>query len=305
MWCGIGLQAAVMMTMLSRGAASAGEPSPLDDAMVASSLRKDAQAAYLRVVCWNVARGARLEDIIGFLRRADADIILLQEVDLNCKRTRRRDVTAELAHALGLYADFGIEFQELGQGSRSLPAYHGQATLSKRPIRCSRVLGFNNQSDFWQPRWFLPNTSFMQRRLGGRIALVSEIDLDGATIVAYNVHLESRGSLSLRIRQLEELFCDMRRYPIHQPMILAGDFNTEKTRPAAAGLLRKNGFRDATADSGPTGRQNRVIDWITVRGALAPVRGLVVRDVAASDHYPLVADLLLHTARAEENSTGR
>lgn len=41
----------------------------------------------LRVVSWNIARGAKLDAVIGFLLGADVDIIFLQKADRNAERT--------------------------------------------------------------------------------------------------------------------------------------------------------------------------------------------------------------------------
>src|SRR5271167_4475405 len=81
----------------------------------------------LRVVSWNIARGAKLDAIIEFLLGADADIIFLQEADRNAGRTNYRNVAREIAQNLKLNYVFGCEFEELAQGSRASLAYHGQA----------------------------------------------------------------------------------------------------------------------------------------------------------------------------------
>ena len=65
-----------------------------------------------------------------FLSRARADIILLQEADLNARRTHHLNVAREISQKLKLNYVFGREFQELTQGTRASPAFHGQATLS-------------------------------------------------------------------------------------------------------------------------------------------------------------------------------
>jgi hypothetical protein len=41
----------------------------------------------VRLVDWNIDRGLQLASIIDFLREANADILLLQEVDINARRT--------------------------------------------------------------------------------------------------------------------------------------------------------------------------------------------------------------------------
>src|SRR6516225_1375275 len=90
-------------------------------------------------------------------RGASADIILLQEADLNARRTHHINVAREIAQTLEMNYVFGREFQELTQGSKASPAYHGQATLSRWPLSNSRIIRFQKQSHFWRPHWFLPD----------------------------------------------------------------------------------------------------------------------------------------------------
>src|SRR5271165_873656 len=127
----------------------------------------------VRLVDWNIDRGLKLAGIIEFLESADPDLILLQEVDLNARRTHRLNIAREIAQKLRMNYVFGREFEELTQGSQASPAYHGQATLSRWPLPSSRILRFRQQSDFWRPRWFLPDMEPFQERIGGRIALVT------------------------------------------------------------------------------------------------------------------------------------
>src|SRR6266853_4374123 len=157
----------------------------------------------IRVVNWNINRGLRLQKVIEFLASAKADIFRLQESDLNARRTHHLNVAKEIAQKLQMNYAFGREFQELTQGSRASPAYHGQATLSRWPLSNSRILRFQRQSNFWRPHWFLPRVELFQERLGGRLALVSAANIAGKTIVTYNLHLESRGDDALRCSQIE------------------------------------------------------------------------------------------------------
>src|SRR5271170_1730735 len=166
----------------------------------------------MQVVDWNIDRGLQLGGIIDFLASTNADLILLQEVDLNARRTHRLDVAREISQKLQLNYIFGGEFQELTQGSRTSPAYHGQATLSPWPLTNPRILRFRRQSNFWRPRWFLPDFEPFQERLGGRIALVTEASIAGRAVVSYNLHLESRGDAALRCSQLDECLHDAQCY---------------------------------------------------------------------------------------------
>ena len=242
----------------------------------------------VKLLNWNIERGLQLAGIGAAIESQKPDICILQEVDLDARRTGHRNVAEELARRFQLNYVFGVEFQELGQGSRDAPAYHGQAVLSALPIRSSYILRFVNQSDFWQPRWYLPNWQALQRRLGGRMALVVEIEAAGATLIVYNVHLESRGHESLRLLQLEEILADAKRYRPGIPLIVAGDLNTNSQDSPVVKRLAEAGFRNAIGEEkAVTSLRGASLDWIFVRGPIRFENGKVHHEIVASDHYPL------------------
>jgi endonuclease/exonuclease/phosphatase family metal-dependent hydrolase len=251
----------------------------------------------IRVVNWNINRGLRLQKVIEFLASAKADIVLLQESDLNARRTHHLNIAREIAQKLQVNYVFGREFQELTQGSRVSPAYHGQATLSRWPLSNSRILRFQKQSNFWRPRWFLPEIEPFQERIGGRLALVCETAIAGKTLVTYNLHLESKGDDALRCSQIEETLEDARRYDISTPIVLAGDLNLDASGGPAATAIGRAQFQDAFAKQHmPTTPHSflepgRVIDWIFTRGSVLASQAQVHRSVSASDHYPLSTTL--------------
>jgi endonuclease/exonuclease/phosphatase family metal-dependent hydrolase len=248
----------------------------------------------LGIVDWNIDRGQQLQGVIDFLASTNADILILQEADLNARRTHRLNIAEEIARKLQMNYVFGREFQELVQGSEASPAYHGQATLSRWPISNPRLIRFSRQSHFWQPRWFLPRIEPFQERLGGRMALVAEIDVNGAKLLTYNLHLESRGSDELRLSQIEEVLSDAARQNPESPVIVAGDFNLDATKDAVASAFARAGFQDAlefsrtlTTPSRGLFEPGRRIDWAFVRGPVRASSGRVHGNVNASDHYPI------------------
>lgn len=251
----------------------------------------------LRVVSWNIDRGLKLRGVIEFLDSTKADIILLQEVDLNARRTHHINVAREIAQKLGMNYVFGREFQELTQGSKTSPAYHGQATLSRWPLSNCRIIRFQRQSHFWRPQWFLPEIPPFQERLGGRLALVSDANIVGKTVVTYNAHLESRGDDQLRCSQLDEVLEDSRRYTSNTAVLLTGDFNIDVSQGPAADAITRAQFQDAFAKHhepttpGSFLERGRIIDWIFTRGRVRNMGPLVHRSVSASDHYPLSINL--------------
>ena len=248
---------------------------------------------YVRIVTWNIERGLQFSRILDFLRGAEADLILLQEVDLKARRTHFRDVACELAQSLRLNYFFGTEFQELSEGSGSSPARHGQATLSPWPLLNGRTIRFHHQSNFWKPHWYLPPLDHLQRRLGGRIALVSDALIYGEKLVSYNLHLESRGEDVIRLEQLWETLEDARRYTEPSRVVLAGDFNMNAGNATAAMLLRGAGLMDAvqlpTVPTTPVRglfQAGRSIDWIYISEGLRS-EGRVHNSVRASNQYPV------------------
>src|SRR5215469_12259232 len=54
----------------------------------------------INVACWNINRGLQLERIIKFLALTKADILLLQEADLNARRTHYLHIAREIAQNL-------------------------------------------------------------------------------------------------------------------------------------------------------------------------------------------------------------
>jgi endonuclease/exonuclease/phosphatase family metal-dependent hydrolase len=248
----------------------------------------------LRIVDWNIDRGLQLSAVIDFLASTQADILILQEVDLNARRTHHLNIAEEIARKLQMNYVFGREFQELVQGSKTSPAYHGQAILSKWPISNPRLIRFSRQSHFWQPRWFVPKIEPFQERLGGRIALVAEINVAGSKIVIYNLHLESRGNDDLRLAQVHEVLSDAARQNPGCSIIVAGDFNLDASKHYAASAFATAGFQDAIAVSCmPTTpsrhllEPGRRIDWAFIRGPIRAASGRVHNQVRASDHYPI------------------
>jgi endonuclease/exonuclease/phosphatase family metal-dependent hydrolase len=252
----------------------------------------------IRAVNWNINRGLQLQPIVEFLASTKADLILLQETDLNARRTDHVNIAREISQKLQMNYIFGREFQELTQGSRESPAYHGQATLSRWPLSNSRIIRFKRQSNFWRSRWFLPEIELFQKRIGGRLALVSDVNIAGRTMTTYNLHLESKGGDALRYSQLEEALHDARRYDWGTPILLAGDFNLDLSGGPAAASINSAQFQDAfanqqmsTTPSHSLLNHGRLIDWMFARGPIRAGQPQVHRSISASDHYPLSVTL--------------
>lgn len=246
------------------------------------------------ILDWNIDRGKNLDDIKDQIRQLKPDVCIFQEVDLDARRTHGTDVAKELAQTFGMNYVFAPEFQELGQGTAEDPAFHGQALLTTLPVRSSRLIRFQHQSGFWKPRRLLISSlPLLQRREGGRVALVAELDNGGKPLVVYNLHLESKGTGELRLQQLDEVLDDARRYPQETPIIIAGDFNSFTSHSSLIPRLREARFRNVLGDQRVrTHLIAGALDWIFVRGSIECERGQVLR-VHGSDHFPISVDVRL------------
>lgn len=247
----------------------------------------------VRLVSWNIGRGTQLDLVTSALEREPADLCLLQEVDWNTARAAGRDIAAELATRLHLNLAYGVEFEELSQ-EHGHPAFIGQATLTRLPIRRARVLRFQNQSGYWKPHSWIPaSIPVLQRRLGSRIALVTELEFRQHLLVVYNVHLESRSLGKLQEAQLDEILADLARYPAGTAAILAGDLNSKYFPSAYLRKLEQHGFRSALGERiERTHAIAMALDWIFAKGPLQIEEGRVRRDLRGSDHYPIYAELI-------------
>lgn len=240
----------------------------------------------LNVITWNIERGTAYDAIASVLRRLDADVILLQEVDRDCRRTGYRNVARDLAYGLDMNWVVAGEFQEIGEGRRDVAAITGQAILSRFRIDDADVLPFSAQ-DRW--RWSI---NPVQPRRGGRIALAART----AGMLVYNTHIESGGNEGLKRRQVTEILAHQNRTAGGaSPVLIAGDLNNGPiVRSRALRSFAAAQFDDALGDStkrGPTSLgQRHPIDWIFIKN-IGALSGRIVDAPDASDHYPVVAAL--------------
>lgn len=240
--------------------------------------------ASLRVVTWNIEQGARFGDISQQLQRMNADVVLLQEADIACRRSGNRNVPRDLAHALEMNWVAAGEFQEIGESSKGVPALTTQAILSRYPITGATTIRFSSQALL---RWKL---SPVQPRRGARIALKART----AGVQMYNAHIESGGNEMLRTRQMRQILDDYaHNHTESGRAIIAGDFNNiPASRSPMLRALGEDGFENALDGTAPvrtsTGNKHP-IDWIFVRGLTA--EGQVVDTGDASDHFPVMAEI--------------
>ena len=212
-------------------------------------------------------RGVGLEKIplqIEILRAAD--VWILNEVDWGVKRTQYREVIRELGETLNMNWAYGVEFLEIdskqlgtdtfdaGESEQSrqqlleefnidkdrLRALHGNAVLSRYPIRSAQLIPFTVGYDWFKESKIRPlekgkrKTAILigedlmrEVRRGQRSMLLVDLDVPeapGHTVTVVSTHLENRAKPKIRRQQMEELLKEV--HDIAHPVIVAGDFNT-------------------------------------------------------------------------------
>src|SRR6185437_12294976 len=166
----------------------------------------------LKVVTFNAKGGRLLHGILTCLRRsplAEADIILLCDVDWRRKRTCGREVARELAVALGLsFAYVPKNIYSIGPDS-----FAGNAILCSQPLTEVSAVPLVD----WQLLRGGCEPSFASRGV-----LASAI-FNRQRIALGVVHLTARCSPAEREQQMAEFIASL---PGRGPALIGGDFNT-------------------------------------------------------------------------------
>ncbi|GKW46486.1 MULTISPECIES: endonuclease/exonuclease/phosphatase family protein [unclassified Planococcus (in: firmicutes)] len=254
----------------------------------------------LKVMSFNIAHGmgmdnkVDLERIAYIIEQSGTEVIGLQELDRYFdERSSFIDQVEWLSERLGMYAAFGANLNlEPIEAERPRRQY-GNAVFSKYPIKyVENHLLTEVESPF---------TPSEQRGI-----LEAVIEVKGTYLSFYNTHL------SLKEEQLQlnvdEILAIMDKS--HFPKVLTGDFNANPEQPQIKRLT--NWLNDAFADveegksfTYPAPHQDGSdgvmlkpitrIDYILTDSLLPPKQASVI-ETSASDHLPIVAELVLASA---------
>ena len=174
----------------------------------------------LGILVFNMERGVHLAELGDFLETCPEarpfDVILANELDDGCVRSGQKDTAKELAERLGMNDVFGLEFIELVNG-QDAKGFHGNAIFSRWPIRQAKVVRLPEQYNWYFDR---------QRRIGGRLAILAELDVNGTRVGVGTIHLENRTHGPGRQAQLETILNAAEGMFAGMPVALGGDLNT-------------------------------------------------------------------------------
>ncbi|MFJ9679799.1 endonuclease/exonuclease/phosphatase family protein [Streptomyces sp. NPDC101194] len=248
----------------------------------------------LRVATYNIHAGAGMDNVFDLdrqtaeLRSLDADVIGLQEVDAHWgTRSEWRDLAGELAERLHMRVSFAPIYS-LDPVTPGAPRREfGVAVLSRH-----RIVSAENH-EITRLSTQDPNPVPATAPGFGEVVL----RVQGLPVHVYVTHLDYRGDPSVRTAQV----ADTRRImaedkaPGRQRVrqILLGDFNAAPTAPELAPLWNELTDVEPGGPTYPAQDPVQRIDYVAVSKDSVRVRDAAVAETLASDHRPVVADLLL------------
>ena len=243
----------------------------------------------LRIVAWNMERGRHWKEGARLIREHEAlrdpDFLLMGEMDLGMARSGNAHTTRELARELGMNYAYGVEFLELTGGElverEMYPGanewgYHGNAILSRYQMRNVRLLRFPG-IEKWYAGVNANEGERVQKRLGGRMALLATVRPGSRDVTVVVTHLESSAKdAAARSREIRLLLDAIKDYARDTPVIFGGDLNAVPSEEMF-GPLRAAGLRPEDSNELSTGTRQRVtegkvtilenhIDYVLVRG---------------------------------------
>lgn len=295
----VGVLAGAIGTGGSARADSAAEPGAGPAAVSPVAAVRPPPAVPLRVMSYNMHAGTGQDNVFDLDRLAAAieaerpDVVALQEVDVHwATRSDYVDEASWLARRLRMRVFFGPIYTlppDRPEVPDAPPREYGLAILSRHPILAAenhKITRLSTQVPDPAPE-LAPG--FPEIVIGVR----------GVRVHVYDTHLDFRADPAVRRAQVADMLAIMNEQP--GGTILAGDFNAAPDAPELAPLWSE--VSDAMTRSGgpdlptyPADVPAQRIDYVTTAPEIA-VRRVWVPQTTASDHRPVVADLLVPRRR--------
>ncbi|WP_326766725.1 endonuclease/exonuclease/phosphatase family protein [Streptomyces sp. NBC_01591] len=254
------------------------------------------RAVPLRVATYNIHAGAGTDNVFDLdrqaaeLRSLDADVIGLQEVDVHWgTRSEWRDLAGELAERLDMQVSFAPVYSLDPQTPGAPRREFGVAVLSRY-----RIVSAENH-EITRLSTQVPNPVPAPAPGFGEVV----VRVKGLPVHVYVTHLDYRADPSVRSAQVADTRRIMAedqepgtgRRPVRQ--ILLGDLNAAPAAPELAPLWTELTDVEPGGPTYPAQDPVQRIDYVAVSKDSVRIRDAAVAETLASDHRPVVADLLL------------
>lgn len=187
------------------------------------------QARFIRVASWNIERGKEADGQIAFIKDhpalSEADVLLLNEVDIGMARSGNRDIVREISEALGFEYVFGNSYlcldpgniRDGASGEENSLGLHGNAILSRHPILRAENVSLAITKDKFHSS---------EKRLGHKKALWAEVQTPLGKLPVATAHLDSGAAPWQRAAQLRDLLARLEERGVAERCVLGGDLNT-------------------------------------------------------------------------------
>jgi len=232
----------------------------------------------LKVMTYNVHIGedkngtSNLLRLLESIRRADPDVIGLQESDMARIAFSNMDLVRFLAENLNMYSYYG---------PKTVSGVYGVATLSKYPIEFAET-------------YFMPSGSHSHR-----VITRTDIKIGSELIPIYNTHF----GLNLTTERIKQAQYVRQLVSGATRTFMMGDFNTKDNETAYPIFM--DGFLDSWLEINPSGLNGtgfngdtnrfprRRIDYILYTNGFTILDVEVLTWAIESDHWPVFAEFTL------------
>jgi endonuclease/exonuclease/phosphatase family metal-dependent hydrolase len=224
-----------------------------------------------------------LEQTIAAIKRVDADIILLQEVEHAERNGAQIDPPPNFTRLKAALTGYDSYFSYPKPDPRELPFGIGLAIFSRTPLFDTTRLDLPSP-----PLEF--NFNGETKTPTDRLLIGAKTTLDGHTVQVFNTHLLAFFMLKSSSRdhpeQRELVLAEMKRTNL--PTLLGGDFNVSNHKMLIK-QFATGGFQTVQTEKITWRRMPYVLDHVFHNSQLQAVKHAVI-PTTASDHHLLTID---------------
>ncbi|QDT14762.1 hypothetical protein CA12_08410 [Alienimonas californiensis] len=238
----------------------------------------------IRVLTYNIHHGEGadgridLERIAGVILATEADVVLLQEVDVKTQRADGVDQAKELARLTRMHSAFGANLPYSG-------GQYGNAILSRHPILRSE------------------NHALPAGGSEPRGVLVAQVNVPGCGVCrVLSTHWDHR-SAENRLASANALRTLVEEWT--EPAILGGDLNATRDAEPLKTFTKSWTLLGDEAPTSPAADPTRQIDFIAYCSSCSsrPItltKSGAIEEKVASDHRPFVAVFRIGASASED-----